>query len=586
MFIQIVAQAFGQPLNLSEFLHGNVFAELTFSIGIAAGMALIMKIIKQPLLLGYILAGLIAGPSLLGIISQQNQEMFETFSHMGIALLLFIIGLGMNVSELRKQGKSVVITALVALITMVSLGFTAASLLGYGHSEALIIGLALFFSSTIIIVKILSDRKEQNRLHGQLAVGIILFDDLVATLALLVIAAGKSGGLELDQFGLLFLKGVALMLFLIFMNLKLLGKITKFMATSQELLFLFALSWGFGIGTLFEFSGFSLEVGALFAGVALGSVPYAQEITARLKPLRDFFVVVFFITLGESLDLQNLGSVMVPAIVLSLIVMIAKPAIITLTLGLLGYTKRVSFKAGINLSQISEFSIIMAVLAASSGMVRPEVGSIITLVAMITIAISTYLMHYDEKLFLLFDKFKLRLFDRESSFKEHVRRKSYPYILFGYHKGGHEFINTFQLMNKRFVVVDYDPAVIDTLEQHDVAFMYGDATDPELMEEIGVEHAKLIVSTFTDHEITRQLVSAIVKLNDTAVIICHATNQEEAIQLYEMGASYVMIPHYIGSEKVSAFLRRNGGDKAQFEQFKEKHLAYLESHFTHVAPDM
>jgi Trk K+ transport system NAD-binding subunit len=358
------------------------------------------------------------------------------------------------------------------------------------------------------------------------------------------------------------------------------------MASSQELLFLFALSWGFGIGTLFEFAGFSLEVGALFAGVALGSVAYAQEITARLKPLRDFFVVVFFITLGESLDLQSLNSVIMPAVILAAVVMIAKPTIITLTLGLLGYTKRVSFKAGINLSQISEFSIIMAVLASTAGMVRPEVSAIITLVAMITIALSTYLMHYDEKLFLLFDKIKLTLFERPTVYKEHVRRKSYPFILFGYHKGGHQFITTFQNMKQRFIVVDYDPTVIETLEQHDVPFVYGDATDPELLEEVGVEHAKLIVSTFTDFAITEQLVAAIVKINEKTVIICHATNQEEAIQLYELGATYVMIPHYIGSEKVSAFLKKNGIDKVQFEQFKEKHIAYLESHFTNNAPDM
>lgn len=585
MIIQTLA-SFASPLNLSELLHGNVFAELSLAIGIAAVMAFIMRLIKQPLILGYILAGLIVGPSFLGIISQGNQEMFDTFSHMGIALLLFIIGLGMNVSELKKQGRSVLITAVVALITMVSLGFTAASLLGYLKMEALIIGFALFFSSTIIIVKILSDRKEQNRLHGQLAIGIILFDDLVATLALLAIAAGKNGGLEVDQLIFLFLKGIALMAFLVIANLKLLGKITRFMASSQELLFLFALSWGFGVGTLFELAGFSLEVGALFAGVALGTVPYAQEITARLKPLRDFFVVVFFITLGESLDLQSLGSVILPALILAAVVMIAKPTIITLCLGLLGYTKRVSFKAGINLSQISEFSIIMAVLAAESGMVGAEVSAIVTLVAMITIAISTYLMHYDEKLFLLFDKLNFKLFDRETKYKEHVKRKSYPFILFGYHKGGHQFIMTFQNMKQRFIVVDYDPGVIETLEHHDVPFMYGDATDPELLEEIGVEHAKLVVSTFTDFTITQQLVAAIAKSNRKVVIVCHATNQEEAIQLYELGATYVMIPHYIGSEKVSAFLKKNGVDKDQFEQFKEKHKAYLESHFTHIAPDM
>lgn len=567
-------------------MDGNIFAELSLAIGIAAIMALIMRIIRQPLILGYILAGLIVGPSFLNIISESNQEMFETFSHMGIALLLFIIGLGMNISELRKQGKSVIITAVTALITIGSLGFTVASLLGYLNTEAMIIGISLFFSSTIIIVKILSDKKEQNRLHGQLAIGIILFDDLVATIALLLLAAGKTGGLELHQLILLGLKGLGLAVLLIVANTRILGRVTKFMASSQELLFLFALSWGFGIGTLFEHAGFSMEVGALFAGVALGTVPYSQEITARLKPLRDFFVVVFFITLGESLDIPSLGTAVVPALILAAVVMIAKPVVITLCLGLLGYTKRVSFKAGINLSQISEFSIILAVLAVSNGLIRPEVSAVITLVAMITIAISTYLMHYDERLFAIFDRFKFKLFEREAAYKEHVKRKSYPFILFGYHKGGHQFINTFQQMKKRFVVVDYDPAVIDTLEHHDVAFMYGDATDPELLDEIGVENAKLIVSTFTDYTVTQQLVAAIAKLNEKAVIICHATNQEEAIELYNLGATYVMIPHYIGSEKVSSFLKKNGLDKEQFDQFREKHKAYLETHFTQIAPDM
>lgn len=564
----------------------NILAELSLTIAIAAGVALVMRIIRQPLILGYILAGLIVGPSFLNLISQSNQEMFDTFSHIGIALLLFIIGLGMNISELRKQGRAVLITAFVALISIVSLGFTAGAILGFNTAEAFIIGLALFFSSTIVIVKILSDKKETNRLHGQLAIGVILFDDLIATIALLVIATNKNGQLGFEQFALLAIKGLALAVFLIIANTRLLAGVTRYMASSQELLFLFALSWGFGIGMLFDWAGFSLEVGALFAGVALGTVPYAQEITARLKPLRDFFVVLFFITLGESLDLPNLGTAIIPALVLAVLVMVAKPTIITLSLGLLGYTKRVSFKAGINLSQISEFSIILAVLAASANLIRPEVSAVITLVAMITIAISTYLMHYDEKLFLLFDRINFKLFDRESKYKEHIKRKGYPFILFGYHKGGHQFINTFQQMGKRFVVVDYDPAVIDTLEHHDVAFMYGDATDPELMQEIGVEHAQLIVSTFTDFAITTQLVATVHNLNPKAVIICHATNQEEAIELYEHGASYVMIPHYIGSEKVSAFLRRNGPDPEQFDQFKEKHVAYLESHFTNVAPDM
>lgn len=565
-------------------MHENVFSDLSIIIVIAAAVSLIMRLIKQPLILGYILTGLLVGPSLLGLIGHGNQETFETFSHIGIALLLFIIGLGMDISELKKQGKSVLITAIITFISVGSLGFTAGALLGFTHTEALLIGLALYFSSTIIIVKILSDKKEQNRLHGQLAIGVILFEDLVATIALLVIAAGKNGGLSASELGILALKGVVLVALLFLASSKILGKVTRWMASSQELLFLFALAWGFGVSALFEMAGFSLEVGALFAGVALGTLPYSQEITARLKPLRDFFVVLFFIALGESLDIGNLGSAIVPALILSALVMVMKPLIITLTLGLLGYTKRVSFKAGINLSQISEFSIIVTVLAVASGLASPEVSAVVTLVAMITIAISTYLMHYDNQLFLLFDKFRIALFDRASHHKEHMRKQRNQYLLFGYHNGGHQFINTFRHMGKKFVVVDYDPSVIDHLEQTKVPCMYGDATDPELLEEIGIDHAQLIISTFTDVTVTEQMVSNVHKINPKAVIICHATNQEEAIKLYELGASYVMIPHYIGSEKVSTFLKRNGASADDFAQFKEKHLDYLQTHFSHGHP--
>ncbi len=555
----------------------DVFGELSLVIVVTAAVSLFMRFIKQPLILGYILAGLLVGPSAFGIIT--HLDMFEIFSKLGIALLLFIIGLGMNVTELRKLGRVVVLTALASLITITTLGFTASSLLGFGKVEALIMGLALFFSSTIIIIKILSDKKEQTRLHGQIAIGVILVEDIVATFALLFVVAGKGDGLELSQIGWLLAKGLYLMVLLIICNTKILPRVSKYMASSQELLFLFAISWGFGIGTLFEYAGFSIEVGALFGGVALASSPYAQEIAARLKPLRDFFIVLFFITLGESLNTSSLMAGIFPALILATIVIIMKPFVIISTMGLLGYTKRVSFKAGINLSQISEFSIVLVVLASSAGMIRAEVSDIITMVAIITIAISTYLMHYDDELFAKFDKIRLHLFEKEVTYKEKRSRVGYPLILFGYHHGGHEFIRTFKQMSKRYLVIDYDPSVIDTLEHQDVPYMYGDATDAELLEEINIEHTKLIVSTFSDFEVTFALVKNVTRINTSAVIICHADNREEAMRLYELGATYVMIPHYIGSEKISAFIRRYGLSKNEFAHFREKHLNYLETHF-------
>jgi len=556
--------------------HG-VFTELSLVIVIAAGVSLVMRLLRQPLILGYILTGILVGPSLLNVI--HDQEAFEGFSNIGIALLLFIIGLGMNIATIKRVGKSAFITAGAILLTVGAAGFVAAALLGFSNTEAYITGLALFFSSTIIIVKMLTDKKEQNRLHGQVAIGIILIDDLVATLALLFVAAGNENTIGLNELLTLLWRGALIIGFLVAASRFILPKVTRKIAASQESLFLFAIAWGFGVASLVEYAGFSIEVGALFAGVALASLPYAQEIESRLKPLRDFFVVLFFITLGNSLNVDNLGSAVVPALILSAIVIILKPTVVTLALGLLGYTKRVSFKAAVNLSQISEFSIVLVVLAVSNQLVPEQLSAIITLVAVITITTSTYMMQYDNRLFAIFDKLKLfyGMFDRERTHKEARIASNYKLILFGYHRGGHEFINTFRHMKKRFLVVDYDPTVIELLQDKRIPAIYGDATDAELLEEVGVQNAKLVVSTITDFGTNQELIKHLNFYNPDAVIVCNAGSYEEAMQLYELGCSYVMIPHYAGSERLSALIEKNGIERRHFDRYRAKHLQHLEA---------
>lgn len=555
----------------------SVFSELSLVIIVTAAISLFMRLIRQPLILGYILAGLLVGPSALGLI--HATDLFAVFSEIGIALLLFIIGLGMNVGELRKLSSVVGFVATTTFLTISLIGFGTSSLLGFSKTEALITGLCLFFSSTIIIVKILSDKKEQNRLHGQIAIGVILLDDIVATFALLFVVAGKNGhSFQPNEIALLLAKGILLLVFLAICSTKILPRVSRYMAETQELLFLFAISWGFGIASLFNISGFSIEVGALFGGVALASSPYVQEIASRLKPLRDFFVVIFFITLGESLNTDNLASAVFPALVLSLIVIIMKPLVVTASMGILGYTKRVSFKTGINLSQISEFSIVLVVLSISSGLVRPHIGAVITLVAIITIAISTYLMQYDNELFRYFDKLKLHMFEKDVTFRESKRASSYPIILLGYHHGGHEFVHIFQQMKHRFLVVDYDPEIIDLMQHQKIDYLYGDVTDSELLDEAQIEKAKLIVSTISDHSTNIFLINLLEKVNPGAVFICHADNVHQATELYDLGASYVMIPHYIGSEKIGAYIKRVGLKKSEFKKFRDKHLVHLETH--------
>jgi Kef-type K+ transport system membrane component KefB len=561
----------------------SIFSELSLVIVVTAAVSILMKVIRQPLILGYILSGLLVGPSVFNMI--HSTELFDAFSSLGIALLLFIIGLGMNIGELKRSGKTVALLTLASLTTITTVGFAAASAMGFGRAEALVTGLALFFSSTIIIIKILSDKKEQNRLHGQIAIGIILLEDIVATFALLFIAAGKDGNISIAQIAPLFLKGLLLLGLLMICSQKILPRVSRYMASTQELLFLFAIGWGFGIASLFELAGFSIEVGALFSGVALAGSPYVQEIAARLRPLRDFFIVLFFISLGQKMNLTNISDSILPALVFSLIAIIGKPLVITTVMGLLGYTKRVSFKAGINLSQISEFSIVLVVLAVNEGIVRSELSSIITLVAIITIAVSTFLTHYDEQLFRQFEKIRLRIFEKEVVHREKRGPAPYQLVLFGYHHGGHEFIRAFQDMHKRFLVIDYDPEVIDLLDHQKIDYLYGDATDMELLQEAGIDKSKLLVSTITDHPTNLFIIKLIEQMNPDAAVICHADNIKQATALYEAGASYVMIPHHIGSERMSAFIKRAGVDKTYFQKYRQKHLAYLHAHLSGPEPD-
>jgi Kef-type K+ transport system membrane component KefB len=553
--------------------HNSIFIQLSLVIAVGAVVSLIMRLLRQPLIMGYILTGILVGPAAFHFIGDKHT--FETFSEIGIALLLFIVGLGLNTNVFKSLGKVALTTALSILLAVGTTGFLAAQLLGFAKGESIILGLALFFSSTIIILKVLTDKKELNRLYGQLAIGVILLDDVVATLALVVVAAiGTSGSLSFLEISWLIAKGVLITLALVVVGTKVLPRLSKLFAGSQELLFLFTVAWGFGVASLFALIGFSMEVGALFAGVSMASLPYATEMSSRLKPLRDFFVILFFITLGSTFSFGGILENLLPALVLSAIVVLGKPLFVMAALGFLGYTKLTSFKAGIHLSQISEFSIILVVFATSIGLVNPHASTLITLVALITIAASTYLMKYDDKLYALWEQ-RLRLFERKIIREQKRPSLNYPLILFGYQKGGHEFVRTFRELKKRYVVVDYDPEVIEHLEEQGIRHAYGDATDPELLDEVGIDKAKLVVSTVTDKGTNVSLLTTLRHENPHCVFICHADNYDSAAELYNLGATYVMLPHFIGSEQISAFIKRHGLSHQAFDDYRQKHLINL-----------
>ena len=551
----------------------SVFTQISFVIAVVALVSLLMRLLKQPLIMGYILTGILVGPSVFNLVSAREE--FETFSEIGIALLLFIIGLGLNASVIRSLGKVSVATTGLLMLMVGGVGYAVGWLLGFPPTTAAILGLALFFSSTIIILKMLSDKHELSRLYGQIAIGVILVDDVVATIALVVVTMlGTSGGITLDTFGGIGLRALALGVGLYIVAVHVMPRLGKFLAKSQELLFLFSIGWGLAIASLFGIIGLSHEIGALFAGVALAGLPYATEMAAKLKPLRDFFIVIFFVTLGETFTFGSLSASLLPALLLSLVVMIGKPIAVMLSLGLLRYTKLTSFKTAIHLSQISEFSIILVVLAASLNVIEASAVPIITLVALITIGLSTYLMKYDDVLYRLVEKY-LDIFERKTTQEKRKSHEPYAAILIGYHKGGHEFLKTFRQMKARYLVVDYNPEVIEQLEHQGIRHAYGDATDQEFLDEISAPRAQLIVSTIDDAATNLNILRYLRRHNAKISFVCHADTYEEATNLYAHGASYVGLPHFIGSEKISSFIKNRGLSHDDLRDYRERHMVII-----------
>lgn len=563
-------------------MHSATFTDLSIVIAIGVLISLFMRIIRQPMIIGYIITGIVVGPTVLRVIGGANS--IEIFAQFGIALLLLIVGLGLNPRVIKEVGKIAALIGIgkVTIATLVGFGF--GKLFGYSNLTSLYIGLALSFSSTIIILKLLTDKKEQNRLYGKISIGFLLVEDLIATIVLIGVSASAKGGLSFENVGVMTLKMALLIAGLFLMRLVILPKLNRFIANSQEFLFLFAIGWGLGIATLFSWAGFSLETGALLAGITLASLPYAQEIGSRLKPLRDFFIILFFISLGSHLVLTDVVSILPRALLLSAVVLVGNPIVVMTIMGLSGYTKKTSFKTGIAGAQVSEFSFILLLLANQLGQVSNAVLSLVTVVALITIAVSSYVIIYSDQLYAFFERY-LALFERHKVRSEREHTEHFDLVLFGYHKGGREFLHVFEQLKKPYAVVDYDPDVIDILESKQSRYVYGDATDLELLSEINLETSKLVVSMITDFPTNQFLANWLAAHNPHAVFICTADTIEQAAELYSLGVAYVILPHFLGSEKISAFIKKSGLKKSEFKQYREKHLAYLQTHYEEFTPE-
>lgn len=554
----------------------EIFIELTGIIVITTVFAVFMRLFKQPLIVGYILAGVLVGPHFLHILHAKEQ--IELFSKIGITILLFILGLNLNPKVIKELGNvSLVIGVGQVIITSV-IGFVIALFLGIDKIAAIYISIALTFSSTIIILKLLSDKGDVHKLYGKLSIGVLLVQDIIATIILLFISsfAGNNETSLITLIAIILFKGIALLYILYLIVAHILPRFTRFIASSQELLFLFSITWGFSLATIFYLLGFSIEIGALIAGVTLSVTPYADGVASRLRPLRDFFIVLFFILLGSEMALDNISQILLPALVLSVFVLIGNPVIVIILMNLLGFKRRTAFQAGMTIAQISEFSLILATLGYNVGHLDKGVLSLVTLVALITIAGSTYLILYSDRIYPHVEKLLKLLEFRKGKRDLGSGDVRHDLILFGFDRVGRDFIHSFKKLEKNYLVVDFNPAIIQRMQEESIPFRFGDAEDVEFLHELNFENVKLCVSTIPTFKTNALIIKMVRRVNANAIIVVLSHDVKEAKELYELGATYVIMSHYLGARYASNMIARLGLDREAFKEEKEKHLEHLE----------
>ena len=547
---------------------------ISFIVAIAAVSTIIARIIKQPPLIAYLISGVLAGPLFFNIIGGDASNLIQLFAHIGVALLLFIIGLSLDLKLLKEVGFVSVIAGIFGMVITTGAGYLIATALGFNTVSSVYLGIILAFSSTVVVVKILSDKKEIDTLHGRIALGILIVQDFAAAIVLMVVplfAHQSNFSNMLTKFTIAI---IAIISIFIFSNY-VLNKFLNYLARSQETLFLFGISWALIFASLFYKLGFSLEIGALIAGMSLASSKYTIELGGKIKPLRDFFVMLFFVFFGS--QLTNLGDFqMIKAlIILSLFILIGKPIISMITLRLFGYKKRTNFLASSSLAQISEFSLILALLAFNLGQVSEGFMNLIILIALITIGVSSYGIYYSHAIFNSISRW-LNLFEgNKKEENKQIKKENYDVILFGYHRIGYKILQTLKELKISFLVVDYNPKVVLSLADKGINCVYGDASDKEFLSEINMGKAKIVISTIPDEYSNLMIRERLNETKSQAVLIATSEQPRVALDLYKQGADYVIIPQHLGGDYAANMIKQFHTDKSKYILEGKKHLKSL-----------
>lgn len=535
----------------------SLFAQIGALLVLAAVVGAIGTLLRQPLIISFIVVGIVAGPSGLGLAS--DNVAVEMLAQVGIALLLFVVGLKLDLSNIRTMGPVALAVGMGQVIFTALFGFLIALALRMSVAASVYVAVALALSSTIIIIKLLTDKREIDSLHGRITVGVLIVQDIVVIAAMIVLAAlGAMGGAQgslLTTMGTVALKSGAYLLGLGLFTRYAVPRLTRFLSRSQELLVLFAVAWAVFLALCSEHLGLSKEVGAFLAGVALASTPYRDAIGARLVSLRDFLLLFFFIELGASLDLSLMHARLAQSVGFSLFILIGNPLIVMAIMGVMGYRSRTGFFTGVAMAQISEFSLLIGALGVSLGHIDKDILGLITLVGLVTIGLSTYLIMYSRDIYNFLSR-GLSLFERRTPFREiaalqDMSDAQVDVIVVGMGRYGSNIAHCLRLRRRRVLGVDFDPDALSALRDREIPMVFGDATDPELLEHLPLSQSRVIVCAAPDLEVNTVLVRLLRQQRYAGRVALTAHTPRDAEILRKEGGDLILRPFVDAAEQAA-----------------------------------
>jgi len=532
--------------------------EISLLFVFAAGSGIVAKYFKQPLLIGYLFSG--AALAYFGII--KDKEALLSIGQIGVALLLFLVGLEINIGEFKSVGKIALLTGLGQIIFTSSLGFVLSRILGFDTLASIYIAVALTFSSTIIIVKLLSEKNDLDSLYGKISIGFLLVQDVVAILILMFLSGLKDGGIGISDYVFIVIKGGLLLSSIWYLSKKILPYLfEKYIAVSGELLSIVSIAWALGVASFVAGPmGFSFEMGGFLAGIALANLPEHLQIASKTRPLRDFFLTIFFLSLGTKLIVGGIGTIIFPAIIFSLFVLIGNPLVVLVVMGVLGHRKRTSFLASVTVAQISEFSFVLMAMGQSVGHVGQDEVATVVMVGVVTMTISTYLILEAERIFKVIGGY-LSVFEKTNSSEpvsSHAEKIRNHVVLVGCDKSGRRILKMLIKLKSPLLVVDFNPQVLTRLTADRVPVLFGDISDTEVAEYANLGEARLVISTTSNLADNLALLEHVKSFENPPLSIFTTKLRFEAIQLYEAGADYVVIPDIITGEHISHVLNMHG----------------------------